>query len=226
MNSLLAIDKIELRLNKLASNDYQSIDTWKKEEALNKAVYNWLNRQFKGRNLFQEGDEENISRVDDLSCLLRQESFDSSEITKRDLYSEISIPDNYLRFKRLYPKVKKEECEQFISSKLIEEANVSEYLGDYLSSPSFEFEETFHTILNKQFHIYHNKQFSILNVNLVYYKKPEYIHVENKDKAIADWEFPENVCEEIIDEAVKILAGDTENTLQYELANKRTEENN
>lgn len=224
MTSLIAIDKIELRLNKLASNDYQNLETWKKEEAINKAVENWLRRQIKGKNMLEDGDEETTSRVDDLSVLLKRDPLTPE---KKDLYSEVAIPDDYHRFKRLTPIVTKGSCDSInIKSSLVEEANVDELLLDYSSQPSAEFEETFHTKIGNKFSVYHNNDFEIKKVILTYYKKPAYIHLIDQDKAKLEWEFSNDVCEEIIDEAVKILAGDTENTLQYELADKRIENNN
>jgi len=224
MNSLLAIDKIELRLNKLASSDYQNLDTWKKEEALNKGLENWLRRQIKGKNILQDGDEENTSRVDDLSVLLKHELL---PVLKKDLYSELDIPKDYQRFKRLTPIVSNDTCKSInIKSSLVEEANVDELLTDYSSQPSIDFEETFHTKIGNKFTVYHNNNFTIDKVKLTYYKKPAYIHLVDITKASLDWEFGEDVCEEIIDEAVKIIAGDTENTIQYELADKRIETNN
>lgn len=224
MNSLKAIDKIELRLNKLASSDYQNIDTWKKEEALNKAVENWIRRQIKGKNQLQDGDEETTSRVDDLAVLLKSEVLKS---TTRDLYSEVAIPKDYNRHKRVTPIITKGNCKLInIKSSLVEEANIDELLLDYSSRPSADFEETFHTKIGKSFNVYHNNDFTINKVKLTYYRKPSYIHLLDVDKASEEWEFTDDVCEEIIDEAVKILAGDTENTIQYELADKRIELNN
>ena len=221
MKSFQAIDKISLRLNKLASNDYQNIEIWKMEEAINKASQDWVRRQIKGINHLGEGDEETSTKVDDLAVLLTTDTF--SPVAK-DIYCEISIPDDYRYFKRLTPIVSKDNCSGiFIKSVFVEEANVDELLLNEMSKPSFQFEETFHTEHGKNFNIYHNNDFNIDKIKLTYYRQPTIITLENPDY---EWEFKDEVCELLIDEAIKIIAGDTENQFQYQVTDKRIETNN
>lgn len=221
MKSFQAIDKISLRLNKLASNDYQNIDIWKMEEAINKASQDWVRRQIKGINHLGEGDEETSARVDDLAVLLKTETLHPRI---KDIYCEIDIPEDYRYFKRLTPIVSKGNCKDIlIKSIFVEEANVDEYLLNEMTKPSFEFEETFHTEHGKHFLVYYNNDFDIERVKLTYYKQPDLITLENPDY---EWEFKDEVCELLIDEAVKIIAGDTENQLQYQITDKRIETNN
>ncbi len=63
--------KIDLRLNKSASGDYDNIWSYVKEEAFSKAINSWVRRQKHGKNVTQEGDEETDMRVDDLQVLLK-----------------------------------------------------------------------------------------------------------------------------------------------------------
>lgn len=142
---------------------------------------------------------------------------------KKDFYETEKLPTDYLFFKRLTPIVTNRECKDLsIVSHLEEEANV-----DMLSHPiaSFKFEETFHTMLGNRFHIYHNDEFVINKANLVYYRLPKYVKFDrrNLNKTL---EFKKDVCEMIIDEAVKILASDIESVNQKTLAQERVESNN
>lgn len=221
MKSSQAIDKITLRLNKLASSDYQNIEIWKMEEAVNKAAQDWVRRQIKGKNQLMEGDEETSVKADDLSNLLKTEGL---SVVDEELFSLVDIPEDYRYFKRLTPIVSKNNCSNInIKSTFVEEGNVDELLLNEMSKPSVDFEETFHTEMANHFKVYHNNDFKITKVNLTYYRQPHHINLEDPEYV---WEFKDEISELLIDEAVKIIAGDTENQLQYQIANTRIETNN
>ena len=156
--------KMDLRLNKGASGDYDNIWSYQKQEAFNKAVLEWVRRQKRGKNITQEGDEETDSRVDDLQVLLKVEVLSSRD--KGIFNQSEKLPSDYLYYKRITPYVSKNDCQNIIvKSTLREEANVDELI----TLPSFEFEETFHTIINNRVHIYHNKDFTIDKLQLTFF---------------------------------------------------------
>ncbi len=207
--------KMDLRLNKGASSDYDNIWGYQKEEAFNKAVNEWVRKQKRGKNQTQEGDEETVDRVDDLQILLKTEVLATRD---KGLFNQTNkLPTDYLYHKRVSPKVSKGNCSNVrIKSHLREEANVD----DLIQLPSFEFEETFHTIINNKIHIYHNKNFTIEKVELTYYRKPKVYSFKKLDNVI---EFKDDICEMIVDEAVKILASDIESINQKNLAQERAD---
>lgn len=210
--------KIDLRLNKGASADYDNLWSYQKEEAFNKAINEWVRRQKRGKNATQEGDEETVDRVDDLQLLLKTEV-----LTTRDkgLFNQTNkLPTDYLYFKRLSPLVSKGICKGvLINSRLREEANVN----DLITLPSFDFEETFHTIINNKIHVYHNKDFTVDKVELTYYRKPKVYSFKKLDTIV---EFKDDVCELFVDDTCKILASDIESINQKVLAQERAEFNN
>lgn len=210
--------KIDIRLNKSASGDYDNIWPYIKAEAFNKGINDWVRRQFHGKNITQEGDEESVIRVDDLQVLLKVDSL----VTKdKGIYSQTDrLPTDYLYFKRVTPVVSKGKCSNIrIKSYLREEANVD----NLLTFPSFDFEETFHTIINNRIHIYHNKDFKIEKAELTYYRKPKVYDFKKLDTVV---EFKDDVCELLVDEACKIIASDIESLNQKVLAKERETENN
>lgn len=211
--------KINLRLNKDASDDYDNIWSYVKSEAFNKAVNDWVRRQYRGKNQTQEGDEESVARVDDLQFLLK-----SDFITIRDkgIFVESNkLPTDYLYYKRVTPYVSKGSCTGVtIKSHLKEEANVDDLLP---SLPSFDFEETFHTLIGNKIHLYHNKDFTVDKVQLTYYRKPK---VYDFKKLSDTTEFKDYVADIITDEACKIIASDLESLNQKALAEQRAEFNN
>ena len=71
MDNLTIRLKINERVNKLDSNDYDNIHDWKIVEAFNKAAVDWSRRQLHGTNSHKTGDEQSKRRIDDLQVLLR-----------------------------------------------------------------------------------------------------------------------------------------------------------
>ncbi|TXI87029.1 MAG: hypothetical protein E6Q36_08200 [Chryseobacterium sp.] len=215
MDSRTASIKINLRLEKLDSSDYTNITRHQKEEAVNKAVLDLVRFDVKTK------DELNRFSIDDLQILLKEQNL---SIVNKDLFVEtVKFPSDYLFFKLLTPKCSKGDCSNvYIKSTLIEAANVDEWLQDYSSQPSFDFEETFHTLVGNKYRVYHNKDFQINEVKLLYYRKPVKISFSEADNTTI-WEWKDDLAELIIDRAVQILASDTENQSVYQTASQRAE---
>lgn len=210
--------KIDLRLNKSASGDYDNIWSYVKEEAFTKGTLEWVRRQIHGKNQTQEGDEESTMRVDDLQILLK---VDSLNVRDKGLFAQTDkLPTDYIYYKRLTPIVSKGRCEGVkMKSHLKEEANVD----DIIQLPSFKFEETFHTFINNRIHVYHNRDFKVDKAELTYYRLPKKYNFKRLNDVI---EFKDDVCELLIDEACKIIASDTESLNQRGIIQERNETNN
>lgn len=211
--------KIDLRLNKSASGDYDNLWRYVKKEAFNKSINEWVRRQIHGKNQTQEGDEETAMRVDDLQVLLKPPV--SLRSVNKGTYNQTEkLPADYLYFKRLTPVASKGKCSAVrIKSHLREEANVD----DLTLLPSFKFEETFHTLINNRAHVYHNEDFKIDKVELTYYRKPKVYEFRNLDEVV---EFKDDVCELLVDDACKIIASDIESLNAKVVTQERVETNN
>jgi hypothetical protein len=213
--------KIDLRLNKGASADYDNIWNYVKQEAFNKAINEWVRRQYHGNNIKQEGDEETTIRVDDLQILLKTDNLTIRD--KGDFVETNKLPSDYLYYKRLTPYVSSGNCESVkIKSHLKEEANVDDLLP---SLPSFEFEETFHTLIGNRAHVYHAKKFTVNKVELTYYRKPTFYEFKPA-KMSTIVEFKDDVCELLVDDTAKIIASDIESLNAKALTESRAESNN
>jgi hypothetical protein len=208
--------KIDIRLNKGASADYDNLWPYIKQEAFQKAINDWVRRQVQGKNQLQAGDEETSMKVDDLQALLKRDNLGAKD---KGIYSQVNLPTDYLYYKRLTPVVQKNNCGNVeIKSYFKEEANVD----DLKHIPSFKFEETFHTIINNKAHIYHNKDFEIEKVIFTYYRKPKIYDFKKLDTVV---EFNDSVCDVLVDEACKIIASDIGDLNQKALAQERAETN-
>ena len=231
LNSTIEI-KVKNRLNKLDSQDYDNIQCWQIVEAFNKAQVEWVRRQLHGTNVFKEGDEASNRRKDDLQRLLVLENL---TLGKRDLYYEASLPGNYLAWKRVDVYANKECCDKRkMVVYLAEEDDLSLLLRDKSKEPSFEWGETFATLMNNGVKIYTNDKFEIPNASLTYYRQPIRVQFLNcsdpytgvTSTADVVCEFKDDIVELMIDDAVAIIAGDIESTNQYSRNSQSSEKNN
>ena len=233
MNNITIQLKVKERLNKLDSNDYDNIEAWQILEAYNKGAVDWTRRQLHGTNQKQTGDEQSKRRIDDLNILLREIPV---TLTEKDLYFTTPLPEDYMEWKRISANAANDCCTNKIRLViyLAEEANVDELLRDKNKQPNFEWGETFCTLKGGNVRIYTNNLFSVENVRLSYYKQPRRIQVTgvvdvytNVVSAIdVESEFKDDIVELIVDEAVKILAGDIESVNQMQISENSVELNN
>jgi len=232
LNSTITI-KIKQRINKLDSQDYDNITCWQVVESFNKAQVEWARRQLHGINIVKEGDEQSTRRKDDLQVLLNKITI--TNLTDKGDYSFLSIPGNYLQWKRVDVFAQKDCCDKRrMVIYLAEEGNVSILLRDKLKRPSFEWAETFATLINDSINIYTNGEFNIPEVELTYYRQPRKIQIEGctdpytgvQSIVNVECEFKDDIIEVIIDEAVSILAGDIESGNQFSREQETAERNN
>jgi len=232
LNSTILL-KVKQRLNKLASNDYDNIQDWQVVEAFNKGQLEWSRRNLHGLNIVKEGDEQSTSRIDDFQVLL---STVPLIVTDRQSYYESNtIPDDYLRWKRLSSNAKKECCDpKRIVIYMAEQANVDELLRDKNKQPNYEWGETFATFKGNKLQIYTNGLFAVEDAKLTYYRTPRRIEITGvKDPYTnltptvdVECEFKEDLIEVLVDECAKIIAGDIESIIQYQRAGQSIENNN
>lgn len=234
MNNTTLQLKIKQRLNKLASNDYDNIECWQIVEAFNKAQLEWCRRNLHGMNQFKEGDEDSISRIDDLQQLITTSSLSTTDFT---IYVETGIlPVDYFRFKRVALEGNKECCpdgKPFVVY-LAEEINVDIYLRDINKRPNYDWGETFITFINNKIRIYTNDEFQVKKAELIYYREPVKIEIAGCGSpytgllttADVPCEFKDSLCELLIDEAAAILAGDIESMTQIQRLEQNVEKNN
>lgn len=217
------LNKYKARLNKSDSSDYDNLWLYQVEETFNKGILEWIRKQKRGKNITREGDEQTRDLVDDLQPLIKEKIV---SVGRYALYADTNtLPPDYLYFKRVTPLVTKDACKRKrIKSYLREEANVDVLLSDWDSQPSFDFEETFHTMLGNKIRIYHNNDFKIEEVILTYYKQPRFINfVRNRPETL---EFKDDVSELMIDEGIKIMASDIGSINEKNLSTERLNENN
>lgn len=230
MTPQLALIKLRLRLNKLHSSDYDNIPDWTAIEAINKAVDERIRRLIHGVNQTQEGDEESRVRIDDLQVLLKEAKLNG--VNKKLYFESKELPSDYIFFKRLMPVVTKGNCNRVpLHTTLVEEANVSDFLNDWAMQPSFEWNQTFHTLMGNRIRVYTNSDFHVNEVVLTYYRAPKRVDVagytreDGTSSTNSDLEFRDNLAELILDDAAAIIAGSNENYNAAQITKQRSEQN-
>ena len=233
LNSAILI-KVKQRLNKLASNDYDNIETWQIIEAFDKGQVDWCRRNLHGLNIVKEGDEQSTRRIDDLQILLTQTTLNMNN--KQTYYESVNFPTDYLQWKRVSLTATSDCCPdpQPMVVYLAEVANVDELLRDVNKRPNFEWRETFATLSDNNLKIYTNDLFEPAKVTLYYYRQPRKIQIAGVPDPYTGItptvdvtsEFKDDLVELFIDEAVKIIAGDIESMNQYQRMSQSTENNN
>lgn len=232
MNIRLVHTKIKIRLNKLDSGDYDNISCYLINEAFNKAQKEWCRRQIHGNNQTREGSEQTKQRVSDLQTLLKDSPITGINYNK--YFETKELPKDILRFEKVQAIAKTKECTngKSINIDFFEEGNVPDLLKDWSTKPSFEWAETFHTVLSNKVRIYTNGEFKIDDAIITYYRQPKDVSIENCEDIFGnqlgdiDPEFSDDIVELIIDETVSILAGDIESFNTMQTAEKRKELNN
>jgi hypothetical protein len=226
--------KIKSRLNKIDSQDYDNVERWTIVEAFNKGQVSWCRRNLHGLNIKQTGDEGSKRRIDDLQILLTPSPI---TLVKRDLFYESStLPGNYFEWKKVSLKAKHPCCKDARNMVvyLVEEANTDLLLRDENKKPSFEWGETFCTLINNRLRIYTNNEFDASDAELVYYRQPRRVEFAGTRDPYTltispldiECEFKDDIVELFIDEAVKIIAGDIESVAQTQIAQQQVEGNN
>lgn len=207
--------KLQQRLNKLSSADYDNIECWQILEAFNKVQREWV------RSEISRG-EATRRVIDDIQILLEDATLKGSLVG--EYYRTDALPGNYFGFNKLRPYATSATCKKgkYIRTDLVEEANTEELLRDWSYRPSFSWGETFHTIVGGRIKIYTNKEFNITSATLTYYRFPTEIAIqgcEDLDGVAApnniNPEFKDDVVEMLIDKTASLIAGDIESWNQH-----------
>lgn len=232
MDIRLVHTKIKIRLNKLDSGDYDNISCYLINEAFNKAQKEWCRRQIHGNNQTREGSEQTKQRVSDLQILLKDLPIKGTNY--KNYFETVILPKDILRFEKIQAIAKTKECTEGkpIDIDFVEEGNAPDLLKDWSTKPSFEWAETFNTVLSNKVRVYTSGEFSIDDATITYYRQPKDVSIENCEDILGiqhgnvDPEFADDVVELLIDETVSILAGDIESFNTMQTAEKRKELNN
>lgn len=229
MKPQTALLKLRLRLNKIHSSDYDNVPDYAALEAINKAALDVTRRLVRGKTTLRQGAEQTTFTIDDISFLLTP--VDLSGNFHRLYFESEPLPANYLYHSRVTPIVSKGDCIGPITSHLREEANADTLLTDWAWAPSWDWDQTFHTLAGGKIKVYTGEDFEVEKIKLNYYRKPKkvdlegFTHEDGSPSISQDLEFPDDLSEIIIDEAASIISGDIENQSGFQINKGRSDQN-
>jgi hypothetical protein len=206
-NNLLQL-KVQERLNKLSSSDYENIECWQIVEAFNKVQLDWNRRNLRGNNSRKAGDEHYSFSIDDFQVPLQGTN-------KPDYFVTTQWPADFMKFKRVSTQAQTKCCPaRSMTVYEAEEQNADILLGDDNTEPNFEWGETFCTRIGNTIRIYTAGKFDIVNPTLTYYRLPKPISIagcvdQNGNTTVdSPCEFKDDITEVLIAGTVALLAGD------------------
>ena len=226
---------IDLKLNKIGSNEHQNIELENKIIALNDAQINIIKSKFDENNLYKMGLDSFQKRYNDLEMLIENDKKLSlqenslSSLNKWDADLDKLTPEYMLGIPGTeYVLADKGDCKNnVLYVNLIKHGDIQQSLGNTNTQPSFEYQETIGTISDHKYEVYTDGTFTLKELHISYIRYPKkvdfpgYEHFDGSQSVLQNSELPSYLKEEIVDIAVRNLAMSTENSAAVQASNTR-----
>lgn len=215
---------IDLKLNKIGSNEHQNIELENKIIAVNDAHINLIKTKFSENNIYKSGLDSFQKRYNDLESLIVKDKFlpltqDHSPLKSWSCNLELLKPEYMLGIPGSeYILADKGNCKNnVLTVNQIRHGDINTVLANSNSYPSFEYQETPGVITGHRWQVFTDGTFTPKKFYLWYVKYPEkvdfegYYHFDGKPSVTVDSELPYYLKEELVDIVVRNLALSTEN---------------
>lgn len=229
---------LDMKLNKKASLEHQSIPLEDKIIALNEAQISLLKKKIDINNLYGLGIDSFKKRYQDLQNLIVQfEKLTVSPTTSDYASFEADLTktkSKYFLPLDAYVLCTKGNCENKIVTiwKPIKHGDLTTLMFNNFYKPSFEAQETFCLISGNKYIVYTDGTFDVNSLHLTYLRYPVkidaagYIDFDGTPSINQDCELPYYLEDELIELAILELAMDTENNpvVQYDAIRSKNSE--
>lgn len=213
---------VDLKLNKVATNDHQSIPLEDKIIALNDAQVQLIKSKLNTNNVYKLGLDSFKKRYDDLQSLVVPEGdiplTDAKTKTNKFIGKLTHLNPTYMFYVDGFILANRGSCtNRVIHLKLAKHADLFTLLNNTNTSPSFEYQETLMTLSDNNVEIYTDGTFTPTSIKVTYIRYPQkidasgYVKFDDTDSVDQDCELPEYLKDELVDLAVKDLAMSIEN---------------
>lgn len=218
--------KIELKLNKLASNQHQGISLEDRILALNEAQIRLIKKKINPNNLYQLGFDSFKSRYEDLQDFIVQYEELTPEKTK-EIYSSYKVNLENTKNKYFLPvdiiiNATRGKCKDRVVNvpRIVKHSDLTTLLQNTNFEPSFLYQETLAVISSNDLIIYSNDregEFQINKVFLSYLRYPNkinyegYIDFDGTESTTINCELPDHLEDELLALTVMELGYDTDN---------------
>lgn len=232
--------ELDLKLNKLSTNEHQSIPVEDKAIALNSAQIKLIKQKVDGNNLYKIGLDGFKKRYQDLQFLAENPEDHKLTVALSDPYLNkyaVTITDvspKFMFYLDSYMIADKGECKNrilYTNGDLVKHADITTLLLNTNYKPSFEYQEILVDIASDELHYYTDGTFTPKNVYLSYIRYPQeidlegYVKFDGTDSVNSNCELEYYLKDEILDLAVESLAMYTENQSAVVYADKRIKDN-
>lgn len=215
---------IDLKLNKVGSNEHQGIELENKLIALNDAHISLITTKFSDNNIYKMGIDAFQKRYNDLEILIQKDKYlilknDNNPLKSYSADLNTLLPEYMLGLPGSeYIVADKGSCKNNpLTITQIKHGDINTVLKNSNSSPSFEYQEIPGVISGHTIQIFTDGTFTPTKLYLWYVRYPKkvdfigYTHFDGKASSIVNSELPYYLKEELTDLAVKNLAMETEN---------------
>jgi len=231
--------EIDLRLNKLATNDHQAIPIENKLIVANEAQDQLILNKISPNNVYKLGLDAFKKRYQDLQSLIENPEdhklipvFKDKYLNKYIAYTK-DLP-SYMFYIDSYVIADKGICKDrviYSNADLVKHADITLLLKDSNFRPSFEYQETIIDMSEKEIHIYSDGTFTPKEIYVAYIRYPQRIRYKDVEDyqglptANVDCELEDYLKNELLDIIVSKLAMYTDNTPAAQSAEIRKQTN-
>lgn len=214
---------IDLKLNKIGSNEHQNIELENKIIALRDAEINIIKTKFSENNVYKAGLDSFQKRYNDLEILIEKDKFlplvnDNNPLKSWSASLDLLKPEYMLGIPGSeYILADKGSCKNNPLVVNLVRHDIHATLKNSNTSPSFEYQEVPGVISGHRFQIFTDGTFTPRKFYLWYVRYPRkvdfegYTHFNGSPSTTINSELPYYLKEEITDIAVRNLAIATEN---------------
>jgi hypothetical protein len=233
--------KIDQKLNKLSTNEYQQINLEDKILALNEAQIKLIKQKVDGFGTVSGlGLDAFKKRYEDIQKLIENYEDHALDLTLTNplLHQWTAYVDTldpkYMFYIDSYFLANKGRCTDriiYINKELVKHGDITVLINNTHYKPSFEYQETFNNINSNQISVYTDGTFTPTKLYLSYLRYPKYIDKEGyititgQPSINQDCELQTYLEDELLDITVQSLAMYTENIGAVQSAQMRIQTN-
>ena len=229
--------KLDMRLNKVATNEHQSIPDEDKILALNEGQLKLIKKKVDINNIFQLGMDGFKKRYEDLQNLTIP--YEKISVTKSDsLYQSYKADLNNLEHKYMLPIsigaiCSKDGCtgRAIVANKVNKHSDIPTLMYNTNYNPSFEYMETLCSISENDLYLYTDGTFVIDYAYVSYMRYPikmdieGYITIDGLPSVTQDCELVDYLEDELLDIVELDLKLNTDNPSTIQTFDIRTKNN-
>lgn len=218
--------EIDLRLNKLSTNNHQEIPLENKLIVLNDSQDKLVKIKIDVNNVYKLGLDAFKKRYQDLQFLIENQEDHPLDAVLGDSYLnkwivQLSpVTPKFMFYIDSYITADKGHCKNRVitcNPDLVKHADIQLLLKNNNFKPSFEYQETIVDISSDELHVYTDGTFNPKKLYLSYIRYPNridktgYVHMDGIDSTDQNCELEDYLKDELLDLTIEKLAKYTEN---------------